>query len=210
MRSSRASRASWESVLPSWAAISGARSRRVEATRKAICGRVGCRAGQGGSPGGAARLLDDVRGGDSRWVRSDMRVVPSSQLRRHDVDDKQDVLPVVGVVELDGNNLQLAFPFVAADVPPSLTALLGEHARGCGAGHHIPSRTATYRCAVCRSPPSESFRTGLRGRSAVGPTSTTFACRKSADTQGIRPALSQGGPVGGVRGNATSPLRPQR
>jgi len=40
------------------------------------------------------------------------------------VDDKQDVLPVVGVLQLDGNDLQLAFSFVAADVPPARAPLV--------------------------------------------------------------------------------------
>jgi len=40
IRSSRASRASWEMVLPSRAATAAARSRRVAATRNAICGEV--------------------------------------------------------------------------------------------------------------------------------------------------------------------------
>jgi len=40
IRSSSASRASWEMVLPSRAATAAARSRRVAATRNAICGEV--------------------------------------------------------------------------------------------------------------------------------------------------------------------------
>ena len=62
---------------------------------------------------------------------------------------------------------------------------------------------------VCRVPQPphhrDSFRTGLGGRSAVGPTTTTFACRKSADMQGIRPALSQG--EGGPWGASGETLR---
>ncbi len=43
---------------------------------------------------------------------------------------KQDVLPVVVVPQLDGNDLQLAFAFVGADVPPARASLLGDHAVG--------------------------------------------------------------------------------
>jgi len=48
--------------------------------------------------------------------------VTSSKVSRHDVYDEQNSLTILVVIELHGDDLQLAVAFVAADLAPTVVA----------------------------------------------------------------------------------------